>query len=128
MTDFLLLVGERIAPGIRELDAAGRARVAEVIRRALDARRPALRRQLSLFLAILRWSPMLRYGRRFDRLDPAEQDAVLRWFHDGPFTPLRQGFWGVKTLIYMGYYGRPEIAEAIGYRPSRTGNSFLHAP
>ncbi|OFW04114.1 MAG: hypothetical protein A3H96_26535 [Acidobacteria bacterium RIFCSPLOWO2_02_FULL_67_36] len=128
MIDSLLCVGERIAPGITELDEAGHARVSAMIQHALDRRRPALRRQLAIFLAVLRWSPVLRYGRRFDRLTPARQDAVLRWFHDAPLAPLRQGFWGVRTLIYMGYYGRPEVAEAIGYRPSRTGNAFLHGP
>ena len=126
--NFLLTVGERIAPGISHLDAGGRSRVAEVIQHGIQSRRPSLRRQLTLFLAILRWGPVLRYGRRFDRLSPSKQDAVLHWFHDAPLTPLRQGFWGVKTLIYMGYYGRPEIAEAIGYRPSRAGNTFLHVP
>jgi len=33
----------------------------------------------------------------------------------------------VKTLVYLGYYGRPEAAQAIGYRPSPNGNRFLHA-
>ena len=123
---FLLLVGERIAPGLAQLDAGGREAAAAIIRRAVAARPPAVQRQLTLFLNVLRWAPLARYGRPFDRLPPAEQDAVLRWFHDAPLAPLRHGFWGVKTLAYMGYYGRPEAGAAIGYRPSRSGNEFLH--
>jgi hypothetical protein len=124
---FLLVVGARIAPGIAELDGAALDRVAAIVERAIGARPPSLQRQLRLFLDVLRWAPLARYGRPFDRLRPEQQDAVLRWFHDAPLTPLRHGFWGVKTLIYMGYYGRPEAGAGIGYHPSRSGNAFLDA-
>lgn len=124
---FLLLVGERIAPGIAALDPAGRKDVEALIEQAIAARPPRVGRQLALFLQVLRWAPVLRYGRTFERLSASRQDDVLRWFHDAPVRSLRQGFWGVKTLVFMGYYGRPEIGVTIGYRPSRSGNAFLHA-
>jgi hypothetical protein len=127
MLPFLLLAGERIAPGIADLDPAGRAEVEAIVARAIEARPAAVGRQLSLFLNLLRWSPVLRYGRRFDHLTAAQQDAVLRWFHDAPIAVLRQGFWGVKTLVFMGYYGRPGAGAQVGYRPSRDGNALLHA-
>jgi hypothetical protein len=127
MLRFLLLAGERIAPGIAALDADAREQVSAIIAQAIEARPPAVRRQLAMFLGVLRWAPLLRYGRPFDRLPPARQDAVLRWFHNAPITALRQGFWGVKTLVFMGYYGRPDVGGQIGYRPSRDGNAFLHA-
>ena len=127
MLPFLLLVGERIAPDLARLDPGARAQVSEIIGRAIDSRPPPVRRQLALFLRALRWAPLLRYGRPFDRLAPAQQETVLRWFHDAPIASLRQGFWGVKTLVFMGYYGRPETGEQIGYRPSRDGNAMLHA-
>lgn len=126
-TDFLLLVGERLAPGLARLDDDGRARARAIIDRAIRGRPPAVRRQLGAFLKVLRWAPAARYGRPFDRLPPTRQDAVLHWFQDAPIAPLRHGFWGVKTLVYMGYYGRPEAGPAIGYRPSRSGNDVLHA-
>ena len=124
---FLLRVGERIAPGISALDPAGRNDVEALINQAIAARPPRVRRQLALFLTVLRWAPVLRYGRTFERLPASQQNAVLRWFHDAPIGSLRQGFWGVKTLVFMGYYGRPEIGVTIGYRPSRSGNAILHA-
>lgn len=127
VSDFLFTVGARIAPGLSELDSNGRDGAAAIVARALASRTPAMRRQLALFLTVLRWAPVVRYGRPFDRLSPPQQDAVLRWFQDAPLTPLRQGFWGVKTLVYMGYYGRPELGAAIAYRPSRRGNERLHA-
>lgn len=123
--DLLLVVAERIAPGVAELDETRKERVMAEIERAVGARPLALQRQLTMFLNIMRWAPVARYGREFDRLSPAQQDAVLRWFMDAPVARLRQGFWGVKTLVYMGYYGLPEVADRIGYRPSRNGNVLL---
>lgn len=116
--DLLLAIGERIAPGIRNLDRPGRERVLAIVDRAIASRPADVRRQLALFLSAMRWLPALRYGKPFDRLEPPKQDAVLRWFQDAPVAPLRQGFWGIKTLILMGYYGRPEVGELIGYRPA----------
>jgi hypothetical protein len=126
-TAFLLIVGERIVPGLAALDREGRQDVTRVMAGAAAARPARMRRQLAVFLRVLRWLPVVRYGRPFDRLDPGRQDAVLHWFQDAPVAPLRHGFWGVKTLVYMGYYGRPQVAATIGYRPSLTGNDFLHA-
>jgi hypothetical protein len=34
---------------------------------------------------------------------------------------VRRGFWGLRTLILMGYYGRPAAAAAIGYRADPQG-------
>jgi hypothetical protein len=127
MMQFLLTIGERIVPAIRELDAAAKGRMLAAIEHAIDARDPALRRRLELFLRIVRWTPVVRYGRRFERLTSDRQDRVLRWFQNAPIATLRQGFWGVKTLIFMAYYGRPEAGVQIGYRPSRVGNRFLNA-
>jgi hypothetical protein len=125
--EFLLVIGRRIAPGIAELDGAGRRSVEAIIEKTVAARPRRLQRQLALFLNVIRWAPLARYGRRFDRLPPRQQDAVLRWFQNAPLRALRSGFWGVRTLVFLGYYGRPEIGESIAYRPSHRGNDFLHA-
>ena len=123
----LRAIGDRVAPGLPGLDEAARDRVLAIIGHAIDARPPALRRQLAVFLDLIGWASLLRFGRPFERLDAARQDRVLRWFHDAPLVPLRHGFWGVRTLIFMGYYGRPEIGDEIHYHPARDGNRVLHA-
>jgi hypothetical protein len=125
--DFLLHLGAHIAPGLRELDERARAEARRIVERAIAGRPRALQRQLGIFLDLLRYAPIARYGRPFDRLSPGQQDAVLRWFQDAPVARLRQGFWGVKTLVYMGYYGRPVVGDEIAYHPSRTGNDLLDA-
>jgi hypothetical protein len=44
-----------------------------------------------------------------------------------PVRLLRVGVWGLKTLIFMGYYGQPVIAARTGYTPSLDGNEVLRA-
>ena len=40
---------------------------------------------------------------------------------DAPLLLLRRGFWGLRTLIFMGYYGRDAARDAIGYRADPRG-------
>lgn len=98
-----------------------------LIDQALADRPAAIQRQFSLFLHVLRWAPVARYGRPLDRLAPQQQDSVLRWFQDFPVQVIRSGFWGVRTLVMMSYYARPEVGASIGYQPSADGNAVLHA-
>ena len=65
--------------------------------------------------------PLLRYGRGFTALDPGRRTAVLRLLQDAPLVLLRRGFWGLRTLVLMGYYARPAAAAAIGYRADPRG-------
>ena len=95
--------------------------VEAIIGRALAGRPPRLRRQLALLLALLEWVPLLRYGRRLSRLDPARRLAFLERVEAAPLVVVRRGFWGLRTLILMGYYGRPAAAAAIGYRADPRG-------
>lgn len=122
---FLGVLAGRIAPGFRSLDSGARARFYEIVGGALASKPASLRRQFFLFLRVVRWWPLLRFGGRFDRLEPGRQDAALRWFQDLAPVPLRMGFWGLKALVYLGTYGQPEVGERLSYRPVRNGNERL---
>ncbi|MBI3269778.1 MAG: hypothetical protein HYZ53_12200 [Planctomycetes bacterium] len=124
---FLLVLAHRFVPASSTLDADGERRFLGIIEEFLASRPALVRRQIGLFLGVLRWLPALRHGRPLDALPSADQDAALRRFQDHWFPLFRKGFWGVKTLVYMGYYGRPEAAESFRYRPSKSGNASLHA-
>ena len=121
-----LAVAARVVPAVATLDAAGRGRFAAIVGKALAERPRSLQRQFALFLSVVRWAPALRFGAPFDRLGPAAQDAALRWFMDAPAAKLRGGFWGLRALVFMGYYGQPEVWPAIRYAPSFSGNESLH--
>jgi hypothetical protein len=102
--------------GSREWDE-----VEAIVGRALAGRPPRLRRQLTLFLLLLEWLPLLRYGRQLSHLHRARRRAVLERLERAPLLLVRRGFWGLRTLILMGYYGRPAAAAAIGYRADARG-------
>jgi hypothetical protein len=104
-----------VVPEAGRLDAAGWDALEDVIETALAPRPPRMRRQLATLIRLIQWIPVLRYGRRFTRLDPGRRTRVLAALQDAPLLLLRRGFWGLRTLILMGYYARPEAAPEIGY-------------
>ena len=124
---FFLVLAYRIVPPSGEMDAAAKQRFLGIIREALESRPAKVQRQVGLFLGLMRWLPVLRYGAPLDSLPSQHQDAALRWFLDCPIALFRKGFWGMKALILMGFYGRAEIHSSLGYRPSKQGNTQLHA-
>jgi hypothetical protein len=120
-------VAHRVAPATAQLDAEAIERFFALIEAGLAVKPPPVRRQFALFLSVLRVAPLLRYGRLLDRLEAPRLDAVLRAFEGAPIQLLRTGFWGLRTMVYLGYYGLPETADRVAYRPTRCGNPFLHA-
>ena len=40
---------------------------------------------------------------------------------NAPLLLMRRGFWGIKTLVFMGYYGRDEARAEVGYRATVRG-------
>ncbi len=123
---FLWTVAERVVPETSRLDPEGRERFEAIVGKALADRPPSVRRQFGLFLRLVRWAPLLRFGAPFHRLAPGRRDAVLRWLMDAPVARLRGGFWGLRALVFMGYYGRPEAWPEVRYTPSFDGNERLH--
>lgn len=124
---FLLAIAPRIVPAAADMSDARRAEMLSLIDGTLASRTPAMARQFRLFLRVLRWLPLLRYLRPLDRLDGPRQDAALRWFQNHPVQIIRGGFWGVRTLVLLGYYGQSDHHSTIGYAPSFDGHTVLHA-
>lgn len=110
-----------VIPEAIRLDAAGWMEVERTVERALAPRPSALRRQLRLLLRLLEWLPFFYYGRRLSALDPVRRDRFVRRVQTAPVLLVRTGFWGLRTLLLMGYYTRPAAATEIGYRASREG-------
>lgn len=124
---FLALVGERIVPPLAHLDQEGRQRFRRIIATALAERPPGVHKQIRLFLSVVRTAPRLRWGRSYPQLSPEEQERFLRWLQDRAPRRLRQGFWGLKTLVFMGYFGQWELYPSLCYAPTFSGNEKLDA-
>lgn len=92
-----------------------------IIGRAVAARPSSVRRQIGLFVRVLDLVSLVRHLRPFAALAANERTDLLERLGSSPLLPLRRGVWGVRTLAFMGYYARPEAAEAIGYRASIAG-------
>jgi len=120
---FFMVVAETITPEVASLDADGRARMTAIVDTALQDRDATTRKQIGTFLTVIRLAPVLRFGRAFDRLDGDRRNAVLRWLENCPISLLRSGFWGLKVLVFMGYYGQPENRQIVGYAPDFDGRA-----
>lgn len=93
----------------------------ELVGGTLAGKPPRLLRQLGLFVRIIGLLAMLRYRRRLDALPPDQLCALLESLERSPLLLIRRGVWGLRTLVFMGYYTRPEAAAAIGYRATAAG-------
>lgn len=119
-TAFRAIAGT-IVPEARALGDAEWRTVERLIEGVLAMRPEALRRQLPLFIRVLWWLPVVMRGRTFGALGDAERAAVLHAIERGPVSVLRRGLWGLRTLVFLGYYARPEAAAALGWRSDPRG-------
>ncbi len=110
-----------IVPEADRLDEAGWRSLEALVEGALAARPESLRRQLRLLVRALEWLPLLRFGRTFRSLDAPRRARFLRSVESAPLLALRRGFWGLRTLVFLGYYGREEAREAVGYLADSRG-------
>ena len=110
-----------IVPEATNLDARSWAELESLVDNTLRDRPAGLHRQLRLLLRVIEWAPFVRYGRRFTALDAATRTQVLSFLQDHRLRLIRTGFWGLRTLVFLGYYGRPEAARDLGYRADRRG-------
>lgn len=110
-----------VVPEAEALDNKAWREVERLVEAAMRDRSPRLQRQLLLFLRLIQWLPLVHYGRPFTWLKPAERAHFLSYLQDHRIERLRVGFWGLRTLILLGYYGRPEAVKAIGYAADARG-------
>ena len=91
-----------------------------LVEKTLESRDEAVKRQLVTFLfRAIEHLPLLRWGRRFTQLPLAERTRFLSALENAPLLLLRRGFWGVRTLVFLGYYARPEAAARSATGPTR---------
>ncbi len=110
-----------VVPEATGLDEGAWGEVERLVEKTLEPRDAAIKRQLTLLIRAIGLLPFLRYGRPFTRLSPGERTRFLAALENAPVLLLRRGFWGLRTLVYLGYYARPEAGREIGYRADPRG-------
>jgi len=114
-------MGSVILPHHRALDADGWEKAEAIIESALAPRPSSVKRQLRLFLSLLNLLPLFSRGRTFTKLPPERRAAFLAGLERSRIALLRRGLWGVRTLLFMGYYTQDAVRERIGYRADPDG-------
>ena len=110
-----------IVPELSAADDDVWRRAEAIIADGLSARPAAMVRQLTLFIRIVNWLPMARYLRPFTALDDDRRRRFLSALENAPLLPIRRGVWGLRTLVFMGYYGQDDVQAELGYRASPSG-------
>ena len=110
-----------VVPEAKQLDERGWQELETLVEATLQDRPPAMLRQLRLFLRAIQWLCVFRYGCSFTSLSADRQTRVLCYLQDHHIELIRCGFWGVRTLALLGFYGRPETLRAIGYTADPRG-------
>ena len=114
-------IATTVVPEAERLDAAGWAELERLVEKMLEPRPAAIKRQLQLLIRAIEILPLLRRGNRFTRLSASNRARFLSGLENAPVLLLRRGFWGLRTLVFLGYYARPEAGRAIGYRAEARG-------
>ncbi len=101
--------GGKVYPGADNLESMA------IIDRALSTKPKDMVLLLKLFLMFFELSGLLFALRPFSWMSAEQKDKHIRRFELAPLAKVRQGFWGLKTLIFLSYYSRDEIWPDIGY-------------
>jgi len=110
-----------VMPEAANLDVSGWHELESLVGDALRDRSARMQRQLRLLLRVVEWLPVLRFGRRFTSLEASRRTRILSYLQEHRLELMRTGFWGLRTLALLGYYGRAETAAEIGYRADPRG-------
>lgn len=109
-------IAEAVLPPDAELGADGWERAFEIIEASLADRPTAVKRQLQLFVRGVNLLSVPIKGRTLRRLSREQRVPILERLERSRILLVRRGFWGVRTLALMGYYGQQEVRDRIGYR------------
>lgn len=121
-------LAEGLLPEVRDLDEAGWRRAEEIVEGALVDRPASVRSQIRLFIRVANLLPIFRYGRPLGGLSLDRRTRFLQGLQNAPVLMLRRGVWGLRTLVFMGYYAQEPVREAIGYRARAQGWSARGLP
>ncbi len=122
---FLLSIGPVLVPQMIKLDTEQITETRRIVENAL-AKQPVKRqRQVRLLLAVMRWLPLIFFLRPLELLPKKRCEQVLHYYENAPLQLFRTGFWGIKTLLFMGVFGQAAVADSLGYRPQFDGNKKL---
>lgn len=124
MTSTLRAFAATVTPETAALSDAQWRGCEAVIEHALSRRPARVRRQIQLLLRAIDVAARARYRRGFAQLDAERRTALIERLERAPVALVRRGIWGLRTLVFMGYYTGADVARDIGY--GATARGWLH--
>ena len=121
MTKTFRSIAEVVVPEARDMSAEEWGEFTAIIETALAKRPAAMRRQLGMFLRMLDIMSLARTGHTLAGLDVQRRTSFLQSVENSRLLLFRRGFWGVRTLVFMGYYARTTCAGMLGYAAASRG-------
>ncbi len=97
-----------IIPGATHLTEANFAAI-------LAKKPPEIQKAFHVFLKLIRFAGLLRYGKIFENLDDHRQKKILSFFEKFPVGKIRLGFWGLRSLVLLSHYGDIAHSKSIGF-------------
>ncbi|GMR12551.1 MAG: hypothetical protein BMS9Abin29_0741 [Gemmatimonadota bacterium] len=110
-----------IVPELSTVDEDVWRRTEAIIAEGLAGRPNAISRQLVLFIRAVNVLALVRFRRPFHALDGARRLRLLSLLENAPILAIRRGVWGLRTLVFMGYYGQDDVKARLGYRAHPLG-------
>lgn len=117
----LRAIGSVVLPSAPALDVEGWQEAETIIEDALAPRPASIKRQLRLFLRVVNLLPVFSTGRTLVGLPQERRAAFLLRLQRSRLLPLRRGMWGIRTLLFMGYYNQDRVRREMGYRADPGG-------
>lgn len=114
-------IAATVVPELATASPAVWTGVEEIVEGALASRPAPIARQLVVFIRLVGVASRVRFGRSLPSLDAARRLRLLRSFERSPLLLLRRGIWGLRTLVFMGYYTQPAVIASLGYRAVPAG-------
>ncbi len=108
-------------PELSTVDEDVWRRTEAIITEGLSGRPDAVARQLVLFIRVVNVLAVFRFLRPFTALDDTRRLRFLSSLENAPVLAIRRGVWGLRTLVFMGYYGQDDVKARLGYRAKSLG-------
>jgi hypothetical protein len=114
-------VGGAVVPELVHADEGEWREIEATIAHVLSSRPARLRRQLDLLLWLIAVIGRIRFMGALRDVSADRRQRFLLALQRAPLPLLRRGVWGIRTLVLMGYYTRPHVTRALGYRADARG-------
>jgi len=114
-------VAETVVRESASLEPEGWRELEVAVEGALATRPEEMQRQLVTFLRVIEYLPLLKRFTRFSRLSIEGRTQILQEFESSGRLLFRRGMWGLRTLVFLGYYTRDDVQGALGYRAHADG-------